>query len=230
MEQSRAPLRPDRTPCLRAVAVALAMLLVPVVAAGQELSPDSATDQIFFSKSFRGSKPEYFEVRIDLSGKTSYREDPADEDPLVFTLSDEETGEIFELAERLGRFERPLQAKQKVAFTGTKTLRYTTAAGATSETEFAYSADQDAQALLAWFEKVGETERHRIELERVVQFDRLGINKTLLLFQASFDEGRVVAPMQFLPILRQIAEQSKFMHMARVRAAALVERIEEQGP
>jgi hypothetical protein len=83
---------------------------------------------------------------------------------------------------------------------------------------------------VSWFEKVGETERHLGELERVVQFDRLGVNKTMLLFQASFDKGRVLGAEQFLPILRAIAEDSKFMHMARARAASLVERIERGEP
>jgi hypothetical protein len=182
-------------------------------------------DQIFFSKSFPGSKPEYFEVTVDSTGKASYRESETDEDPVEFTLSDEEKRELFELADRLERFQRPLQSDAKVAFTGAKILRYT-AAGEVKEARFNYSADEDAQAIVAWFEKAGETERQRGELERVVQFDPLGVNKALLQFQASFDGGRVVAARQFLPILKTISGQSKFMHMARARAASLVERIE----
>jgi hypothetical protein len=204
-------------------------LLVAAVVPARGAPPDPG-DQIFFSKSFPGSKPEYFEVGVDSEGNTSYREDPADQDPLVFTLGDQETREVFDLAEKLARFQRPLQADQKVAFTGMKTLKYRTAAGGESGTEFTYSTDKDAQAIVQWFERMGETERHRIELERVVQFDRLGINKTILVFQAAFDAGRVVGARQFLPILKLVAGQSKFMHMARVRAAALVERIEGQEP
>ena len=196
----------------------------------QDAPPEHGAVQIFFSKSFPGSRPEYFEVTVDSTGRTSYREDQRDDDPLQFTLSEEETRQVFELAERLGRFERPLQSNLKVAFTGTKTLRYTGAAGEVRETSFTYSTDQDAQAIVGWFEKAGETERHRIELERVVQFDPLGVHKALLLFQSSFDDGRVVATQQFLPILKTIAEQSKFMHMTRARAAALIERIEAVRP
>jgi hypothetical protein len=187
--------------------------------------PEQRADQIFFSKSFPGSKPEYFEVSVDSTGRASYREDHT-EDPLEFTLTDEERRELFELAERLERFQKPLQSEAKVAFTGAKTLRYTSAASDVKETHFTYSTDQDAQAIVGWFEKAGETVRHRAELERVVQFDPLGVNKALLQFQSSFDGGRVVAAQQFLPILKAIAEQSKFMHMARARAASLVERIE----
>jgi hypothetical protein len=192
--------------------------------------PEQGVEQIFFSKSFPGSKPSYFEVTVDSTGKASYREDETDEEPLEFKVRQEELLEVFELAERLGRFEGSFESNLKVAFTGTKTLRYITAAGDARETQFSYSTDKNAQAMVEWFEKAGETERHRIELERVVQFDRLGVNKALLLFQSSYDDGRVVGAEQFLPILRTIAEDSKFMHMARTRAASLVERIAAHQP
>ncbi len=222
----------NRERCTRArtalsrAALGLALCLIVAAPSGWSAPlPEQGVDQIFFSKSFPRSRPEYFEITVDSKGKALYREDPKDEDPLEFTLSDGETREVFDLAERMGRFGKSFQSKLKVAFTGTKTLRYTTAAGETNETTFTYSTDQNAKAIADWFEKAGETERYRVELERVVQFDPLGVNKALLLFQASFDDGRIVAADQFLPVLRTIAEQSKFMHMSRARAAALVERI-----
>lgn len=210
------------------------MLALWLIAAGSVRSPsappEQGAEQIFFSKSFPRSKPEYYEVTVDSTGKASYREDQVDEDPLEFTLSESERREVFELAERLGRLQGSLQSELKVAFTGTKTLRYTSASGEVKETSFTYSTDQDAQAIVVWFEKAGETERHRLELERVVQFDPLGVNKALLQFQSSFDDGRVLAAQQFVPILKTIGGQSKFMHMDRARAASLIERIETPRP
>jgi hypothetical protein len=213
------------------VAAALTLWLLfaaPVRSRGG--APEQGANQIFFSKSFPGSKPEYFEVTVDSTGKASYREDQSDEDPLEFTLAEEEARRVFELAERLGHFEGSLQSDLKVAFTGAKTLRYTNSSGEVKEARFTYSTDQDAQAIVGWFDKAGGTERHRLELERVAQFDPLGVNKALLLFQSSFDDGRIVGARQFLPILRTIAEQPKFIHMARARAAALAERIEAPRP
>lgn len=192
-------------------------------------APDHDVDRIFFSKSFPGSVPEYFEVTVDSGGNASYREDP-DEDPIEFRLKEGEARAIFELAENLDRFRGQLQSERKVAFTGEKILRYTSAAGEETKVQFTYTTVQDAQAIVSWFERAGETERHLIELERVIRFDRLGVNKTLLLFQASFDDGRVVGAQQFLPILKAIVEDSKVMHMARARAASLIERIESGAP
>jgi hypothetical protein len=210
---------------LRGREIALLLALCCFVAAGSWANPPQpGGDQIFFSKSFPGSKPEYFEVTVDSSGKASYREDPA-EDPIEFELNDQEVREVFDLAQKMNRFQTPLQSDRKVAFTGAKTLRYRTAAGEEAEAKFTFSTNTDAQQIVAWFESAGETERHFLELDRVVRFDRLGVNKALLLFQSSFDKGRVVGAKQFLGILGTIAEDTKFMHMARARAAALIERI-----
>jgi len=211
------------------VSALLALCFVASAAVSWGAPPDLSADQIFFSKSFPGSIPEYFEVTVDSTGKASYREDP-DEDPIEFRLTEQEAREVFELAERVNRFRGQLQSDRKVAFTGAKTLRYTSASGEEAEAKFSYSDDRDAHAIVVWFESAGETERHRIDLERVVRFDRLGVNKALLLFQTSFDDGRVVGAKQFLPIFRTIVEDTKFMHMARARAASLIERIEGGSP
>jgi hypothetical protein len=182
--------------------------------------------RIFFSKSFPGSVPGYFEVELSASGEALYREAPGEADPLAFKLRAEETAEIFGLAAKLDYFKRPVASTKKVAFTGEKTFRFEGGAGANPELKFSFSEDLDAKALVDWFERIALTERHLIELERAAQFDRLGVNKALLLFQTSFDNGRTVAVHQFLPILKKIAEGSKYVHVARSRAASLVERIE----
>ena len=180
--------------------------------------------QIFFSKSFPGSKPEYFEITLDSAGKGTYRESPDDGDPLRFELPAGEAREIFALAEKLHFFQKPLETKGvRMARMGMKTLRYR---GAQSgETQFNYSENADARALVDWFEKISETERYRGDLERAAQFDRLGVNKALLLFEASLDRNRVVAPEQLLPILDKIAGGNGYLHMSQARAAALAERI-----
>jgi hypothetical protein len=187
-------------------------------------------NRIFFSKSFPGSAPAYFEVELSASGQVLYREAPDEADPLTFKLRPEETAEIFGLAEKLEYFKRPVASTRKVAFTGEKTFRFESSTGERQELKFSFSEDLDAKALVGWFEKIARTERHLIDLERAAQFDRLGVNKALLLFQASFDDGSTVAGPQFLPILKKIAEGTKYVHVARSRAASLVERIESATP
>jgi hypothetical protein len=184
----------------------------------------AAVPQIFFSKSFPGSKPEYFEITLYTAGKASYRESPDDGDPLRFELPANETREIFALAEKLKFFQKPLETPGvRMAKMGLKTLRYRGAQN--GETQFNYSENADARALVDWFERIGETARYRSDLERAAQFDRLGVNKALLLFETSLDHNRAVAPEQLLPILDKIANGAGYLHIAQARAAALAERI-----
>jgi hypothetical protein len=201
--------------------VMLGWLALALALAAQD---GAAVPQIFFSKSFPGSKPDYFEITLDAAGKAAYRESPDDGDPLRFELTASETREIFALAEKLHFFQKPLETKAaRMARMGLKTLRYRGAQN--GEAQFNYSENPDVRALTDWFERIGETERYRSELERAAQFDRLGVNKALLLFETSLDHNRTVAPEQLLPILDKIATGPGYLHIAQARAAALAERI-----
>jgi hypothetical protein len=184
-------------------------------------------DTLFFSRSFPRSVPEYFEVTVHTDGKVLYRESLDDDLPIEFEAPNADVSRLFEISEQLGYFEQPLPApKRKTAFTGDKTLRYTNAAGASSKVEFVLTDDESAQEMISWFVRVSDTAWHRINIERAIQFDRLGVNKAILQFHAAVDRGRVVAPRQFLPLFQVISNDMKIVHLARSRAAGLAERIE----
>lgn len=185
----------------------------------------SAGEQVFFSRSFPGSVPAYFDVTVSSDGAVVYREALDDEFPVEFQIDSGEVEKVFDLAEQLDRFDRDLASKLPTAFTGDKTFRFIAEDGTTTETTFVFTEDLVARELQKWFQHVGESERHFIELERVVQFDRLGVNKTLLRFQVSYDNGRIIGAEQFLPILQKISKQKKILHIARSRADGLIERI-----
>ena len=153
-----------------------------------------------------------------------YKEAADDDQPLKFQLSESDTSEIFGLVEKLGRFNRPLEAPVKVAFMGMKTFRFENGAEK-NEVKFNYSQDADAQLLQDWFERISETELHLINLERAAKYDKLGVNRALLLIQMSFDRKRLVAPQQLLPMLDRVAKNETYMHMSRERAAALADAI-----
>jgi hypothetical protein len=208
---------------LAMLASLVGFVLVATLAIGQDGT--SPNDRIYFSKSFPKSVPAYYEVEVARSGKVTYREAPGEEVPVEFELVADETAKVFELAESLDRFRMTLNLNRKVAFTGDKVFRFEPGAGERSEAKFVYTENPEALKLLEWFEKVGETERHLIELERVAQFDHLGVNKRLLQFQISLEKDRIVSPAQFLPILEKIAAQKKIVQLARSRAAGLAERI-----
>jgi hypothetical protein len=194
----------------------LALAVFPLVAAD--------APHLFYSKSFPGSAPPYVEILLDRSGSGEYKEAPNDDQPLKFQLADADINEIFALVDKLGRFNRPLEAPAKVAFMGMKTYRFENGSEK-HEVKFNFSEDADARLLQDWFERIAESEQHLIYLEREAKYDKLGVNRALLLVQSLYDHKRLVAAQQFLPMLDRIAKNETYMHMSRERAAGLADAI-----
>ena len=185
--------------------------------------------RLFYSRSFPGSVPAYFQVTLDRSGDAEYREAPDEDNPLKFHLTEAEAHEVFGLAEKLDYFQHPLESPVKVAFMGTKTLRWEDG-DRKSEVKFNYSEDPQARELVDWFERMGESAEHRIELERTAKYDRLGVLKSLLLLESAMDRKRLVGMDQYLPMLDRIAKNESYMHTARARAEEIAEAIRNPKP
>ena len=185
--------------------------------------------RLFYSRSFPGSVPAYFQVTLEQNGDAEYREAPDEDNPLKFHLTEAETHAVFGLAEKLDYFKHPLESPVKVAFMGAKTFRYENGEGK-SEVKFNYSEDPSARELMDWFERMGESAEHRIELERTAKYDRLGVLKSLLLLESAMDRKRLVGMDQYLPMLDRIAKNESYMHTARARAAEIAEAIRNPKP
>ncbi|MBA3975098.1 MAG: hypothetical protein C0504_12885 [Candidatus Solibacter sp.] len=185
--------------------------------------------KLFYSKSFPGSTPAYMEIQLTEKGEVQYREAPGEDNPISFKLTAGETTQVFDIAGRLGHFDRELESGLPVARMGEKTFRWTRGAE-TREQKFNYSLDPDAQALLDWFERIGESSQRFIDLERTAQFDKLGVNRSILLLEALWDRGRLLGPDQFLPLLDKIAKQTAYLNMARERAARLAAIFRDPPP
>lgn len=201
----------------------LTLSLLGVAAlAGHVIAADAP--RLIFTKSFPGSTPAYVEIAVSKTGQAEYKEDPKDENPLKFKLTDAEVSSIFALSEKLNHFAEPLDAGVKVAFMGKKTFRWE-GDGGPHESSFNYSENPEAKTLLDWFERISETERNLIDLERAVRFDKLGVQDAILRIEVTRDQKRLVAENQFLPLLDRVVKNESFLHIARTRAAALTESI-----
>jgi hypothetical protein len=184
---------------------------------------------LFYSRSFPGSSPAYLQVTLDRAGNVEYREATDDDNPLSFHLSEADATEVFGLADKLDYFERPLESPAKVAFTGAKTFRYENG-GQKSEVKFNYTEDPAARALTAWFERMGETARDRLELERTAKYDKLGVLDAIMQIESSMSRKRLVAMDQFLPMLDRIIENESYMNAARERASRIAAAIRNPKP
>lgn len=177
--------------------------------------------RVSYTKVFPGSDPAYMASTVDKDGATTYRE-AKDEEPETFKMEPDAVKAIFDLADKLDHFNRPLESGLKVAKTGDKTFRWENGAES-SEAKFNYSMDEDARILQDWFERISESERALMMLRRAIRFDRLGVNDAVLRIDTAWSQKRLVGKEQFLPLLDRIAKNEAFVNMARDRAAKLAE-------
>ena len=185
--------------------------------------------RLFYSRTFPGSSPAYFDITLENNGDTVYREAVDDELPSKFHLSEAETKEVFALADKLDHFKHPLESPLKVAFMGNKVFRYEQGTEKT-EVKFNYTEDLDGQALQDWFEKMAESAQQRDNLERAAKYDHLGVMHAMDLLASAYERKRLVAVEQFLPILDRVAKNETYMHQARALAAELAEAIRKGQP
>ena len=175
--------------------------------------------RISYTKIFPGSDPAYMATTIDRNGAVTYRE-TKDEEAEMFQMEADAVKAIFDLADKLDHFKRPLESGLKVAKTGDKTLRWENGADA-SEAKFNYSLDENAKTLQDWFERISESERALMLLRRNIRFDKLGVNDAVLRIDAAWSQKRLVGREQFLPLLDRVAKNDTFINLARERAARL---------
>jgi hypothetical protein len=194
---------------------------LPLLLAGLAFSA-AAQPRLFYSKSFPGSAPAYCEIILERDGSGVYKEKPDDDQPVKFRMKQEEADTLFTLAEMLERFRKPLESGLPVARMGEKTLRWENGAER-FEQKFNYSTDTNVQTLHDWFERITETEQRLFMLESTARFDKLGVDRALLLLEAAWDKKRLVATHQFEPWLNRIIKNDAYLNMARERASRLLE-------
>jgi len=221
----RSWLRTEPRASARGFATAPKRAVVALIALAAFAGGLSAADgRLFYSREFPGSKPDYIQVTVTKAGEAEYREAVDDDLPVKFTLDAANTQELYDLAGKLEFFRHPIESAAKVAFMGTKTFRLENG-GEKTEVKYNYTENKDAQALQEWFERMAESAQHRIELERTVKYDRLGVVNALILLESALERDRVVAPEQFLPLLDRIVANENFMHTARARASEIADGI-----
>ncbi len=160
------------------------------------------------------------------SKSASLDEDP---DATPFEISPALRGKIFQLVADLHYFKGlDLDVHRKIANLGEKTFRWD--AGADSnEVKFNYTLNASATQLLQICEGLARQQELIELLQRRIKYDRLGVNDALLQFEQDLDKGELPEPQHALPLLEQIANDDRFVEIARQRARALAERLRHSG-
>jgi len=195
-------------------------------------APAAAGAKLTFRRVFKSSSPEFIEIGVrEDSDTAAYEIRQLDEDagPSPFQVSAGLRAKMFELAAQLNYFQgQDLDVHRKIANLGQKTFRWESG-GEVHETKFNYTLNSAATQLLQIFEGLARQQEHFDLISRRMRYDRLGINDALLQFESDFNRSLLPEPQRVLPILDQIAADSRFVDIARQRARSLAERIRHQG-
>jgi len=185
-----------------------------------------------YRRIFKSSSPEFIEIRIEQnSSSATYEIRQLDEDPgpVPFEVGPALRGRIFQLISDLHYFKGlDLDVHRKIAYLGEKTFRWESG-GEASQVQFNYTLNTSATQLLQICEGLARQEELIELLERRIKYDRLGVNDALLQFETDLNKGELPEPARALPLLEQIANDSRFVEIARQRSRALAERLRHIG-
>ncbi len=195
-------------------------------------TPAPSGAKLTFRRVFKGSTPEFIEIIVrDDSDTAAYEIRQLEEDAgsSPFQVSSGLRAKMFDLAAQLKHFQgQDLDVHRKIANLGEKTFRWQSGAEV-HETKFNYTLNSAATQLLQIFEGLARQQEHVDLISRRMRYDRLGINDALLQFESDFNRSLLPEPQRLLPVLDQIAGDSRFVDIARQRARSLADRIRRQG-
>jgi len=197
--------------------------------ASPKTKPSAQNAKITFRRVFQGSSPEYIELCIwDDARSATYEIRQMDDDPgsAPFEVGEALRAKIFGLTTQLHNFQGlDLDVHRKIANLGEKTFRWEQA-GVSHETKFNYTLNPAAAQLLQIFEGLARQQEHYELITRRMRYDRLGIYDALLQFESDLNRGLLPEPERLVPLLTQIANDPKFVDVARKRAQLLLGRIQ----
>ena len=209
------------------------LILCQLLLVSSAFAIPAASGSVFtYRRIFKSSTPEFIELKIsENSDKATFEIRQLDEDPGAspFEISSVLRTKIFELVGQLGRFKGlDLDVHRKIANLGEKTFEWNS--GTESyEVKFNYTLNSSAMQLLQICEGLARQQELLELLQRRAKYDRLGVNDALMQFESDLNKGILPEPSRALPLLDQIAGDSRFVEIARQRARALAERLRHPG-
>lgn len=213
------------------LAPGLAVAALWIAGANATEATTPAFPRITYTKTLKGSMPEYLSITVDQHGVATYegRKLSDHSEPRNFRLRKATTQKIFELAGALNNFEETdLESYRNVANLGRKTFLYEDGVKH-HQTEFNYSQRREAQDLIDVFEKISTVAQHIATLEYSIQFDRLSLPEQLRQIQHDLDRRALAEPELMEPTLRKIAQNPRFLHLAQSRAQNILGRLQNQN-
>ncbi len=208
--------------------VPLSALLICLLTAAGAFAFPAGSGTFTYRRIFKSSTPEFIEIKIKNDTDTgSYEIRQLDEDPGAspFEISNPLRTKMFQLINQLNDFKGlDLDVHRKIANLGEKTFRWEQGAEA-YEVKFNYTVNPAATQLLQICEGLARQQELIDLLQRRMKYDRLGVDDALLQLETDLSKGVLPEPKRVLPLLDQIAADSRFVEIARQKARAMAESI-----
>jgi hypothetical protein len=216
----------DRRPHSFHLALALFATLIACNKLAAQAAP--SVPRLTFTKTLKGSVPEFMALSIDTSGLGTYDShnlaDAAAARPLQ--LSSAATSQIFSLAESLNNFDSlDLDSHRKVANMGLKTLSYDSGKES-HHVEYNYTENRSGEQLTELLEKICNVEERISELEYEMKYDHLNLPQTLARIQDEMADHELVEAQLMMPALEKITNNPRYLHLAKARAQEIMQQIQ----
>ena len=218
----------QRKPCFRhpswrllvcCIRIAFLILVFTLAYAGEPAT-------ITFSLDFPGSAPEHYTITIEADGRAHYQSsgklsadsDAEDSYQTDFQFSDATRARVFDLSAQANYFSGKVDSgKKKLAFTGTKTLVYTSGQRRTAA-EFNFSNLPAVQQLTALFQSVSATLEYSRRLAYFHRYQKLALDEELKRMQETAQTHMLTEVTAIQPILEKIVADQSVINVARARA------------
>lgn len=227
------PARPPSRRVLKVLSNYLRLLSVLVVSIGF-VSPAMAGENpdlawVTYTRILKGSSPEYLSITTATDGTGTYDgrslSDPSSPRPLK--LSPKTTRRIFDLARAMNNFQSiQLESHKRVANLGLKTFTFERE-GEKHSVEFNFTLHREGSDLQELFEKLASVEQHVEALEYAIKYDHLSLPRELQRIQTDLNNQALADPELLVPSLERIAQNSRFLHLARSRAQEILHRVRQ---
>jgi hypothetical protein len=172
----------------------------------------------------------HYSFEVDSTGHATYKsvgKPEADGQPETlekqFTLNEKTRDRIFELAKKADYFNGNFDfTKNKIAFTGKKTLAYSDATH-NGTTTVNWSENPSITELNSIFQGISATLEAEPRLNRLRRYDKLGLNAELATLERQAQLGFLKEIVLIEGVLREISQDGNIMGLARKRADHLLQ-------
>jgi hypothetical protein len=220
--------------CVAVLLMALAATGLCLQTADQQLHPRVPT--VTFDLVWEQATPQEFTIRTQADGPSSYLSrnplkpvpEGEEKDPdytIDFSMSAKDAARIFKLAQHANYFNGDFEYRaHRIANTGKKTLTY---ADETRhfQTVYNHSENNAIQELTSIFQGISSTIEFGRKLQFKHKYDKLGLESELKAMEDAADNHNLAEIQVVSSTLKDIADDSSVLNIARQRARRLLAKI-----